>query len=473
MNDDIQQVVVLGREGLAREHLVDALTALGVPPAWVGHPAQTSPEALIQLMPNKIVISLDSVIEHELEPFSDFFSQSSCMVLYDDAETTARLSGWDLNRWARHLAAKLLGHHIFPVSPASTEFQSSIPATEHRIQTPYEPVAESTLQNVPARQVFSTEHEADEFRFDIDSEEMMAALRRIDEGLARASNAAADDEANIFTFVDDTEPGPATQPASDPDVAAPEILAAHSTDQAMLQMTIAGTDFTSLSLSNESAEAAVERSGAFVSREFDVSKFSLVDEMPAGVDSVRPRVGEVDPIPVSMPPEPALNRLYLVISGLGGPAAVRTLLQQVDRAFSGVMVISLQIGADQLDRLREQLQKITSAELCIAGREPFLRAGSIYLLPPEHGLVAAQDGYQCQPGVGLDAFIARQHDDVRILVLSGTSPALASVLMDFHAARHALHVQEPDDCYDAEVVRTLADSGVPVISDVIMQNWFT
>jgi len=37
--------------------------------------------------------------------------------MYDDAEVTKNLEGWDLNRWARHLASKLLGRDLLPPPP--------------------------------------------------------------------------------------------------------------------------------------------------------------------------------------------------------------------------------------------------------------------------------------------------------------------------------------------------------------------
>jgi hypothetical protein len=37
--------------------------------------------------------------------------------MFDDAEVTSKLDGWDLNRWARHLAGKLLGSETLPPMP--------------------------------------------------------------------------------------------------------------------------------------------------------------------------------------------------------------------------------------------------------------------------------------------------------------------------------------------------------------------
>ena len=86
------RIIVFGRDGLAREQLVIALSDNGVVPIWVGSPSQCSLEALSVLVPNQIVVSLEPIIETELEPFNDFLGQQSISVLYDDAESTKHLS---------------------------------------------------------------------------------------------------------------------------------------------------------------------------------------------------------------------------------------------------------------------------------------------------------------------------------------------------------------------------------------------
>jgi hypothetical protein len=41
--------------------------------------------------------------------------------MYDDAEVTRSLDGWDLARWARHLAAKLVGSDLLPPAPGGSD----------------------------------------------------------------------------------------------------------------------------------------------------------------------------------------------------------------------------------------------------------------------------------------------------------------------------------------------------------------
>jgi hypothetical protein len=180
-----------------------------------------------------------------------------------------------------------------------------------------------------------------------------------------------------------------------------------------------------------------------------------------------------EPANAAIPAETAdHDRLFLVVSGVGGPGAVRTLRQKVPRGFAGVMVLSLQIGAAQLERLRAQLQKVTDADLRVADSDEHLRSGSIYLLPPECGIAVSALGYQCQPRTGLRAFITLQSKMARILVLSGADPALTSALIAFSADCKNLYVQDPEECYDAGVARELANAGAPQLTEDTMVKWF-
>jgi hypothetical protein len=192
MANGTQRVVVLGREGQAREQLVSALTDLGVHPVWVGKPAQTSVDALSQLAPNKLVISLDPATELELEPYSEFLSQPSLTVLFDDAETTGALSGWDLNRWARHMAAKLLDRDVLPPLPMDADAKSTMQGQDDGLPD-YRPIGGSH-ENIPVASGFAAPKALDESvhwqdtgHYDdlaIDADALALALSKVDSELA-------------------------------------------------------------------------------------------------------------------------------------------------------------------------------------------------------------------------------------------------------------------------------------------------
>jgi hypothetical protein len=114
---DEARVALLARPGPAREQLRKSLLDLGATLVAEGDPAELDPAAVGKLGPNIVLVSLEPAIEAALERFDELLGTDGVEVMYDDAEVTKNLEGWDLNRWARHLASKLLGRDLLPPRP--------------------------------------------------------------------------------------------------------------------------------------------------------------------------------------------------------------------------------------------------------------------------------------------------------------------------------------------------------------------
>ena len=117
---DTARIALLARPGAARDQLKRALTELGAELVAEGDPAELDPGAVTKLAPNIVLVSLEPAIEAGLERFDALLSNDDVEVMYDDADVTRNLEGWDLNRWARHLAAKLLGRDVLPPAPENS-----------------------------------------------------------------------------------------------------------------------------------------------------------------------------------------------------------------------------------------------------------------------------------------------------------------------------------------------------------------
>lgn len=115
------RVALLARAGAARDQLHRALGDLGADLVAEGDPAELDPADVIGKSPTLVVVSLEPAIESALDRFDDLMALPNVQVMYDDAEVTRQLDGWDLNRWARHLAAKLLGRDILPPAPGGAD----------------------------------------------------------------------------------------------------------------------------------------------------------------------------------------------------------------------------------------------------------------------------------------------------------------------------------------------------------------
>ena len=115
------RVALLARPGDARDQLRRALAELGAELVAEGDPAELDPATVAGHSPRVVLVSLEPAIEDALERFEDLLGQHDVQVLYDDAEVTRGLDGWDLARWARHLAAKLVGSDVLPPVPGDAD----------------------------------------------------------------------------------------------------------------------------------------------------------------------------------------------------------------------------------------------------------------------------------------------------------------------------------------------------------------
>lgn len=115
------RVALLARPGDARDQLRRALAELGADLVAEGDPCELDPAEVAGHSPRVVLVSLEPAIEDALERFDDLLGQPGVQVLYDDAEVTRELDGWDLARWARHLAAKLVGSDLLPPVPGGAD----------------------------------------------------------------------------------------------------------------------------------------------------------------------------------------------------------------------------------------------------------------------------------------------------------------------------------------------------------------
>ncbi len=149
MADAGVRVALLARAGESRNQLRTALQDLGADLVCEGDPSDLSPNAVSDLNPKVMVVSLEPAIEAALDKFDDLLGSSSIEVVYDDAEVSGKLEGWDLNRWARHLAAKIIGTDLMPPVPTGSamasqdEWQPQPGAPE----TPAEAMADAKLED--------------------------------------------------------------------------------------------------------------------------------------------------------------------------------------------------------------------------------------------------------------------------------------------------------------------------------------
>jgi chemosensory pili system protein ChpB (putative protein-glutamate methylesterase) len=101
------RVALLARAGKAADNLADAVRQAGAELIVAVDPASTDEAALRALRPQALLIALEPSIEAALDSFDEILVDPSMIVIFDEADVAAHRSGWDAQRWVRHLSAKL------------------------------------------------------------------------------------------------------------------------------------------------------------------------------------------------------------------------------------------------------------------------------------------------------------------------------------------------------------------------------
>ena len=102
---DVRLALIYQAEAL-HQHLRGALTELGATVVYEAHAHAFDRNAFERSKPEVVVITLEG--GDDFAPLEDLLADDSRRVIFDDGEVSGRLQGWDLARWTRHLAAKVL-----------------------------------------------------------------------------------------------------------------------------------------------------------------------------------------------------------------------------------------------------------------------------------------------------------------------------------------------------------------------------
>jgi two-component system chemotaxis response regulator CheB/chemosensory pili system protein ChpB (putative protein-glutamate methylesterase) len=116
------QVALLYQTQELGRHLRDALASLGTPIVYEAATDHLDPGALQQSGARVVIVNLDPEVEAHLDEVYGLLEDDRYSVVFNDAQVSSGLSGWDQARWARHLAAKILGDvDIDPPRPEGAE----------------------------------------------------------------------------------------------------------------------------------------------------------------------------------------------------------------------------------------------------------------------------------------------------------------------------------------------------------------
>ena len=102
-------IALLSQVGEASRHLREALAGAGTPIVYEAHAAQLDRDALEQSGARVVVVNLDVDVDAQLDEVYALLGDDRYNVIFNESQVSAQLSGWEQARWARHLAAKIIG----------------------------------------------------------------------------------------------------------------------------------------------------------------------------------------------------------------------------------------------------------------------------------------------------------------------------------------------------------------------------
>lgn len=154
MHENTMPIALLSQAGESGRHLRDALAASGTPIVYESQAAEFDREALEQSGARVVVVNLDPEAEAHLDDVYALLDDARYNVIFNEAQVSSQLSGWEQARWARHLAAKILGSaNADPPRPEGAEPvpQRAMPVTTEADVEAIEPevaVAETSQHDI-------------------------------------------------------------------------------------------------------------------------------------------------------------------------------------------------------------------------------------------------------------------------------------------------------------------------------------
>lgn len=443
MTEPLPSVALLFDDAELGGHLREALVERGVRIAYEGPLAGFSGDELRRIDPDVLVVNLDEDDDGAFDRLYAMIDGERPRLVFNDAQASRALAGWDRARWARHLAVKVLaGVDFDPPRPAGA-IEPVAPASVPRPQVEPEPAAPPLVETLSvaealpplAPELLETTsepvHELDEvgqlLTPPADLEAELAALLASEPLPLDPANVPAPDD---LVPLDDHDfdallAGPEDEPAPEPDLSAsssaagpvpaePAGSALSATADFDLQPTVetvaaeapAAPDW---SLVDDSA-APAQDFAATADDEFNIEKLSAADFLAPDVEPVAPDVEpKLNLELVSMeeavapqawePHEMLLDDLdsvphHVVLLGAAADSAdsVGAFLSSLPADSKLTLLLIQHFGARSTAEVLEELAARSSLPARLAANGERARPGEVLLAPADSIVQVRRDG---------------------------------------------------------------------------------
>jgi two-component system chemotaxis response regulator CheB/chemosensory pili system protein ChpB (putative protein-glutamate methylesterase) len=451
MTRDAVAVALLSQTPERGAHLREVLLSLGAPVVYETSTHDLDRVALERSHANVVVVNLDSQGDPQLDDLTGLLTDTRYRVVFNDAEVSSTLSGWDQARWARHLAAKVLGQaDIDPPRPADAQavpspWRDAIPDAEpqaayaeadafpvHEVapQGDASPTTDERIELALDDEVFAVEAGETAADEDIEAlllepfdltdfgdsaatgevaaEPVMPSLERPGEDTHADVDALDFDAATLGDFdvqefaIDQTlvaafdEDPPPAPPAADAAPAAPAVPS-HWSLEDVLEPEAAG-EAAPFGIETLTAEEYLAPSGAEESTPAAATpqgghllELIPMEEAvaPAAVES-EPHEAWLDPDAVVVPAK--VRRVWVLGASIGGPESVREFLAGLPRDYPALFLLAQHLGHEFVDLMARQLAKATALTVRLPTHGERIGHGEIAVVPATHRLQVDPEG---------------------------------------------------------------------------------
>jgi len=423
-------VALLARVGPARERLREALAQAGATVVLEEDPNSVDAETLGGVDAGAVLIALEPAVEDALERLDPVLASPALTVIFDEAELAARREGWEAQRWARHLVAKLHGHQ--DVLPPGSEQEGLLQPEPGLPQTPAE-LHDGAPLEFHVREAFDA-------AADVPTDGLYTPPEAYSEPMSLEEALAA-------------MQAPAAVPASVP----PPVPAAETVPRAPLG------DHSSWSLVEEDAPAPAAVPAPPVST-------------PPAVDSfVSPGLSLVELEP-AIEPDGAAPGAALVLAGIGGPDALRRLLAALPAGLAVPVLVYMRLDGGRYGNLVKQMARVSALPVLLAESDQPVLAGNAYILPDDVGVVVRNRGLHfIADARGIQvAELPPAHSAV--VLLSGSDVAVLDDVLALAVAGAWVAGQTGDGCYDPVAANAVVAAGMaagdpPQLAAAIVERW--
>nr|WP_306175394.1 MULTISPECIES: chemotaxis protein CheB [unclassified Stenotrophomonas] len=423
-------VALLARVGPARERLREALAQAGATLVLEEDPNTLELQALRDAAPGAVLIALEPAIEDALERLDPVLGSPSLTLIFDEAELAARRDGWEAQRWARHLVAKLHGHH--DVLPPGSEQDGLLQPEPGLPTTPAQLHADAPL-DFHVREAFDAAG-------DVPADGLYQAPDTMSEPMSLEEALAA---------LQPAPSAPPPVPVSAPPAAPPRVPLG---------------DHSSWSLVDDDAVEAIApppsapASAAAPPTDFDIARLSLVE-----LEAERPADG-------------AAAGAVLVLAGIGGPDALRRLLATLPAGLATPVLVHMRLDGGRYGNLVKQMARVSALPVVLAEAEQPVQAGNAYILPDDVGLAVRDRGlYFSADAQGVQVGTLPPADSA-VVLLSGADASHVDAVLALAGEGAWVAGQVGEGCYDPTAANAVVAAGMqagepPQLAHSIVERW--